>query len=223
MKCKSPHRLFVTCLAATLLFAACDRTASTVLPLQKQDSAGTLVANSKLGTCSGQSTTTQFATAPSVTLSKKKPTSLCIPTFGGFAGSIGAPPVTATTSVVLTSSTINYNKTLQSLAKGKPLFYVQISIPGALTFGSQDAPAGVLVGKSLIAGKQYTAYGSFESNSPNHSYGTLGPCSAIASKGKSGDFISGLSSLLLDPALPQGFYGTILIEVFPRSRTSTKC
>ena len=77
--------------------------------------------------CTGQSTTSLFASTPAAAL-QSKAKALCIPAFDGFGGTMEYPPARPSITAALTASTTNYNQQLPALGKkGKPIYYLQVA------------------------------------------------------------------------------------------------
>ena len=85
--------------------------------------------------CKKQQTASDHATVKETFSTKGG--SLCLPAFAGLGGSLTYPPANPSVGVTLTDSTTNYNGKLPSLHTGNPIFYLQLAIAGATSFGSE--------------------------------------------------------------------------------------
>jgi hypothetical protein len=213
----------VALLAAALAFSACGGTSTATLP-----SAATPVApmakSSGPAPCTGQTTTSLFATSAATTLQSKSKLQ-CIPAFDDFGGTIALPPSRPTVTATFITSTTNYNQQLPSLAKnGKPLFYLQFATSAGNTFGKSVRGGDGLAGKKLIAGHKYTVYGQATTGSGGvlHLIINLGPCSTTAVAGKDGGTISGIGKLLKGQKLANG-PSTIIYEIYTGERATLPC
>ena len=166
--------------------------------------------------CKNQQTTSDHATAKETFSTKGG--SLCIPAFAGLGGSLTYPPANPSVGVTLTGSTTNYNGKLPSLHSGKPIFYLQLAIAGATSFG-QNAPAGGgFTGQPVKAGHTYTAYAqAVISGFPIN----FTPCYTVATKGTYGGVIGGLGTLIKGQTLPSAASG--VIEIYSGKSASGKC
>jgi len=144
--------------------------------------------------------------------------SLCIPAFGGFGGTIEYPSVNPSVGIKLTSSTTNYNGALPSLGKGKPIFYVQLSIAGATTFGTNVPAGGGLAGKELVPAQTYTAFAQASADGISE---PLTPCYLTAGKSKYGGVISGIGTLLKGLNVPVPAQG--IVEIYSGKQAKSKC
>jgi hypothetical protein len=182
-------------------------------PASVSATAPNIVAN-----CKGQKTTKTFA-SDSNTL-KSTGGLLCVPTFGGFSGTIAYPPANPSVIMKLVSSTTNYNKKLLPLGPSteSPIFYLQLSIAKSTAFGPSAPAGGGLSSKALKASQTYTAYGQAEVNGfPVE----LGSCYLVARKGKNGGVIAGIGTLLKGQTVPAGVRG--LVEIYAGKQSSSKC
>ncbi|HTX59868.1 MAG TPA: hypothetical protein VMH02_09330 [Verrucomicrobiae bacterium] len=162
--------------------------------------------------CKGQKTTATYASLTQ-TLSGKGG-SLCIPASGGFGGTIYYPGASPSVKLGLTSSATNY-KHLPLLGKGKPIFYLQLALSGATTFGTKVSAGGGLTGKAIVAGKVYTAVG--EATVDGFSV-PFTPCYVTATKGAYGGVIGGLGTLLKSQSAPAAATG--LVEIYPGKQSN---
>lgn len=213
----------IALLAATLALSACGGNSNAPLPSAITQSAP-MAAESVPKPCTGQSTTSLFATSSAVTLESKSKLQ-CIPAFGDFGGTIALPPSRPTVTATFISSTTNYNQQLAPLAKtGKPIFYLQFQTSAGNTFGKSVRGGDGLVGKKLIAGHPYTIYGQATTGSGGvlHLIINLGPCSTTAVSGKDGGTISGIGKLLKGQKLTNG-PSTIIYEIYAGERVTQPC
>ena len=156
--------------------------------------------------CTGQKSFSKYAT-DATKLSTKGGT-VCIPAFGGFGGNVAYPSASPSVTLTLTSSTTNYTKKLPKLHSGTPIFYLQVAIGGATTFGAKAKAGGGLTGAKITVGDTYTVFGQatidgFPVN--------LTPCYVKATKGKYGGVIGGVGTLLEGQNVPASANGVIEI------------
>jgi hypothetical protein len=205
---------FIVALAAGASLAGCAMSSGGLVPSSVQSVA--VVRDALPPACPGQKTTKQYATI-SETFSSSGGT-LCIPAFGGFGGSVNYPPATPSVGVALTSSTTNYNGQLPSLHSGTPIFYLQLAIAGATSFGQSSSAGGGLTSKSIKPGKVYSAYAQATISGIKFNFT---PCYAKATKGKYGGVIGGVGSLLKGQTVPAAASG--IIEIYAGKSASAKC
>lgn len=205
----------LTTIGALAFLAACAGNSSTPLtPLGSPAFAPQLLPERVPAPCKGQKTTKTFAQLKE-TLSPKGG-KLCIPAFDGFGGTLQYPAANPSVSLTLTSST--KNKKLPKLGKGTPIFYLQLALSGATSFGTNLPAGGGLTGKKLTPGTTYTAFGQASAYGITISFK---PCYITAVKGPFGGVIGGLGTLLkgLNAPVPaKGF-----IEIYPGKQASGKC
>ena len=201
---------------ATAGLAACASQSATLPAASQSGMTERVASTSGPPDCKGQHTTSLFSSSAEQTIRKKEGYP-CIPEFGGFGGSIGFPAADPAANGILTSSTTNYNKTLPVLAKGKPLFYLQITTNGAASFAAVAPSAKGLESKKLVAGTAYDLYGQIESSGGVQILITaLSPCKAMATKGTYGGTIGTLGTLLEKQTLETT--ATITLEVYPAGK-----
>jgi hypothetical protein len=165
--------------------------------------------------CKGQQNSKQYASL-TVTLSTDGG-AFCIPEFGGFGGKVKYPPANPSVKLSLISSTTDYDG-LPQLGEGTAIFYLQLAISGATSFGSGVAAGGGLTSKDIVPGDQYTVFGQAEV------YGfktNLPPCYTTATKGHYGGTIGGIGTLLEGVDIPAKASG--FIEIYSGEQTSTQC
>lgn len=210
----------VFCVLAAVAPAACAQHGSAILPAQSTPS---LIQASQTGVlpdavpprCPGQKSTSEYASL-TVTLSPKGG-SFCIPAIAGFGGSVKYPGANPPVKLKLISSVENYNHQPQ-LGKGTPIFFLQLALSGGTTFGSNSSAGGGLTAKTIVPGKPYTAYGQAVISGFTF---PLGPCYAIATKGKYGGVIGGIGTLLKNVSLPVAASG--VIEIYAGKQGGGKC
>jgi hypothetical protein len=223
MTYSSLSRALVTILATALSLTACGGSSNAPLPSAVSQSA-TMAKASEPEQCTGQSTTSLFATSAAATIGSKS-VRLCIPAFDDFGGTIAVPPARPTVTAVLTSSTTNYNQQLPKLTKkGKPVFYLQIQTSDGTTFGKTVRGGDGLTGKKLVAGHPYTIYGQATTGSGGvlHLIFNLGPCSTTAASGAGGGVIAGIGKLLKGQKFTNGA-ASIIFEVYGGARVAQPC
>jgi hypothetical protein len=170
----------------------------------------------KVANCKGQKTAKKYAS--DVTTLSSAGGMLCVPTFGGFSGSIAYPGASPSVKMKLISSTTNYNNQLPPLGKGTPIFYLQLSISSGTTFSTNAPAGGGLTSKKIKASKAYTAYGQASAGGISV---TLGSCYLVATKGKSGGVISGIGTLLKGKNVPIAAKG--VVEIYAGKHAKSKC
>jgi hypothetical protein len=213
----------VAIVAAALLFSACGGGSTATLPSAATPFAP-MAGSSGPAPCTGQTTTSLFATSATTTLESRSKR-LCVPAFGDFGGTIALPPSRPTVTATFTSSTTNYNGQLPTLAKkGKPIFYLQFQTSGGNTFGKIVRGGDGLVGKKLIAGHAYTVYGQATTGSGGilHLIINLGPCSTTAASGNDGGVLVGIGKLLKAQKLTNG-PSTIIYDIYTGKLVKQPC
>ena len=204
--------------AAAALGACAQNGAATLTPsaLAPQAQQALLpLASSTPPPCTGQKNSKKFATA-STKLSTKGG-SFCVPSFGGFGGSIVYPAVKPSVKLTVTSSTTDYNH-LPQLGSGTAIFYLQMAIPNAVTFGNKIKDANGLTSATIKSGSQYTMFGQA---TVEGSTVKIGPCFSVATSGKYGGVIPAIGALFEFASIP--YKATAFIEVYSGKQTSTKC
>jgi hypothetical protein len=201
-------------IAALIALAACAQHGGTLVPM------GTLnppavAPDAVPPECKGQKTTKDYASLTEALSTEGG--ALCVPAFGGFGGTVNYPPANPAVNVELTSSTTDYNH-MPNLGTGTPIFYMQLAIQGATSFGSNVDAGGGLTGKTIRPRKPYTVYGQAVIF---HIKFNFGPCYAKASKGKYGGVIGGVGTLLEGAKIPGA--ATAVVEVYAGKQTATKC
>jgi len=214
------QRIFAT-LAAAVSLAACAGHSGTLLPLQDAAAMSVARPDANPPPCTGQSTTSEYATSASATI-PSKPASFCVPEFGGFGGTIELPAAKPSITATSTSSTTNYNKMLPVFSKkGKPLFYLQMVTSALTDFGKKVKSSGGLDGKSLKAGNSYTVYGEAKLAGVAGITQLFTPCVAKASKGKYGGVISGIGTLLAGQNIDTP--AVMYFEIYRGKHADTPC
>lgn len=198
-----------------LMLTACAQQSGAALPAPLAASQRISLPDSNPPQCKGQQTEQYYATVTAKL--KTKGGAFCIPEFGGYGGKVQYPSVTPSVRLTLTSSTTNYNN-LPELGSGTAIFYLQLAISGATSFGSNTKAGGGLTSASIVAGDDYTAFG--EAIVFGYHY-KFKPCYAVATQGKHGGVIGGLGSLLKDVDVPTS--GSGFIEIYSGQQTSTQC
>ena len=167
--------------------------------------------------CKGQQNSKQYAalTGPL----KSSGGAFCIPAYGGFGGNLEYPNASYNGSVnlTLTSSVKNYNHQ-PKLGSGKPIFYIQFAISGAVSFGGNLKAGGGLTSAKIVSGNAYSLYGQATVLGQQID---LGPCYVTATKGKYGGVIGGLGSLVKNREVPTAASG--VIEIYSGEATSYPC
>jgi len=164
--------------------------------------------------CKGQKTTKQYASL-TVTLTQFGGR-VCVPTFGGFGGTIQYPTANPATKLLMISSTTNYNHQ-PNLGNGPALFYLQLSTSHGTTFGARVRAGTGITGKGLKPGNTYTAYGQVVMNSIPINFK---PCFEIAAKGKYGGLVGGLWKLGLHVKISSA---TAILELYSGKHAKYGC
>ena len=201
-------------LVALVALAACAQHGATPLPAAALNPAA-IAPDAVPPDCKGQKTTKDYASVME-TLSTAGG-SLCVPAFGEFGGTIDYPPANPSVALDLTSSTTNYDR-MPNLGTGTPIFYMQLAIQGATSFGSNVDAGGGLTSKTIHPRKPYTVYGKAVIF---HIPFNFGPCYTRASKGKYGGVIGGVGTLLEGAQIPGA--ATAVVEIYAGKQTRTKC
>jgi hypothetical protein len=200
-------------IAAAALLYACAQTAGVV----PQRSSGTqaVLPMANPPACKGQKNTKDYASVTETLTTKGG--SLCIPEFGGFGGKVKYPGASPSVQVTLTSSTTNYNG-MPQLGQGTAIFYLQLAISGATTFGNKVRRGGGLTSAQIQPGYPYTIYGQAVVFGVKFNFG---PCYATATQGKYGGVIGGVGTLLKGAQIPTA--ANAVLEVYSGQQTSSPC
>jgi hypothetical protein len=165
--------------------------------------------------CTGQKDKKNDASV-AATLSTKGGT-FCVPSFGGYGGSISYPAAKPSVKVTITSSTTDY-KHLPQLGTGTAIFYLQMALAGGTTFGKSIKLTGGLTGAGLQSGKEYTAYGEATVSGYKLKFG---PCYAKATKGKYGGVLDTIGALLEYGTVPGAASG--FFEIYSGKQATSLC
>jgi hypothetical protein len=160
--------------------------------------------------CAGQ-TTTGTSAAATETLATTGG-SLCIAAFGSFGGTIVYPTVSTSISATLTSSTTNIAG-YPALSTGTPIFYLQLALGGATTFGTGTTAGGGLSSTSITPGQFYSVFGQATIFGVSAAF-TACVTTATAGDGGTG-MLSGLGTVLKGVNVPAAATG--LLEIYPGS------
>jgi len=202
-------------LAVSSLLAGCAGHSAAMLPVAPGSLAPSVTAQAKLHACKGQQTTKQYATVTGTLLTSGG--SFCIPKFGGYGGSVKYPGANPSVKLTLTSSTTNYDG-MPELGSGTAIFYMQLAISGATTFGSKAGSGGGLSSKQIVAGQTYTVFGQAKV------YGfpfNFTPCYVVAVKSRYGGTLGGIGTLLKGQQVPAAATG--VIEIYEGQQASEEC
>lgn len=205
------YRYAAAAIAAALL-AGCGLRGGTV---PTTTSSVSIAPEAKLHDCKGQQNSQRYATITATLLTKGG--SVCIPTFGGFGGSVKYPGASPSVKLTLTSSTTNYDN-MPQLGSGTPIFYLQLALSGGTTFGKSVKAGGGLTSKNITPGQTYTVFGEATI------YGikfNLSPCYSTATKSKYGGVIGGVGTLLKGEQVPVAATG--VIEIYSGQQASQQC
>jgi hypothetical protein len=118
--------------------------------------------------------------------------------------------------VTVTSTTIDNN--FPYPGSGKPIFYLEIALPAATTFGSTLHAGSGLTGKTIKTKADYTVFSEYL----KYGFWYQGlSCYTVAKPGKYGGVLDGLGAVLKG----QSFGGpyTLLFEVYPNQQSGTAC
>jgi hypothetical protein len=140
--------------------------------------------------CHGQKTRAKYASV--VEEIRKKPTELCVPSFGGFGGFIGFPAARPPGKLTLMASDKPGLFGVPKLKGVAAIFHLWWLPSWQMTLGNV-APAGGVFGKEFIPGHVYTAYGVAYKDG---GHDNLGPCYSVAVEGKYGGEFHNLGSLV---------------------------
>jgi hypothetical protein len=201
--------------ASAVLLAACAQHGGAGLPSIPAAAQRAALPDANPPQCKGQQNEPYYATL-TVKL-KTKGGAFCIPEFGGYGGKVQYPSVDPSVKLTLTSSTTDYND-LPQLGSGTAIFYLQLSISGGTSFGSNTKAGGGLTSSAIVPGDDYTAFG--EATIFGYHY-KFKPCYTVATQGKYGGVIGGLGSLLKGIDVPTS--GSGFIEVYSGQQASNEC
>jgi hypothetical protein len=201
--------------ATGVLLGACAQHSGAALPITAGASARVNLPDANPPQCKGQKNEQYYATVTAKL--KTKGGAFCIPEFGGFGGKVQYPSVDPSVKLTLTSSTTDYNN-LPQLGSGTAIFYLQLSISGGTSFGSNTKAGGGLTSQAIVAGDDYTAFGEAVIFGYHYKFK---PCYTVATQGKYGGVIGGLGSLLKGVDVPTS--GSGFIEVYSGQQASEQC
>ena len=212
----SPRHLLT--FAALACLAACAQSGQGSLPQNALSSAAVFAPRGDTATpppCTGQKDSKKYSYA-TVTLSTKGG-SFCVPSFGGYGGSISYPSAKPSIKMKVTSSTTDYNK-MPQLGTGTAQFYLQFNINNPTSFGSKVQAAGGLTSAAIKVGTTYTMYGQATIASYKLKFG---PCYSTATKGQYGGVIPAIGALFEFADVP--YKGTALVEVYSGKTAKNAC
>src|SRR5579863_4154385 len=152
---KARSYLYVAAAISAALLTGCGLH-GTMVPPAGSSSVAVSLPYAKLHDCKGQQNSQYYATLTVTLLTKGG--SVCIPTFGGFGGSVRYPGASPSVNLTLTSSTTNYDN-MPQLGSGTPIFYLQLAISGGTSFGTKVKAGGGLTSQSITPGQTYTVFG----------------------------------------------------------------
>jgi hypothetical protein len=170
--------------------------------------------------CKGQKNTKEYASIGAKPLSSNGGT-LCVPSFGGWGGTMDYPgPTSAHSSMGLISSTTAYNPgAFPPPGSVNPIFYIQFKLDTyGVIFGAKLPAAGGLSSKSLTVGKVYTAQGASDVGSL---WDALGECYTTAFSTKYGATIRGIGFVLENVHMGEASSG--VISILPGKLATKKC
>jgi hypothetical protein len=169
--------------------------------------------------CKGQKNTKEYASIGAKALSTKGGT-LCVPSFGGWGGTMDYPGPTSQASMALISSTTAYNPgAFPPPGSVNPIFYIQFKMNSyGVVFSSKLPAAGGLSSKSLTVGKFYTAQGASDVGSL---WDVLGECSTKAFATGRGPTILGIGFVLENVHMGEASSG--VISILPGKLATSRC
>jgi len=169
--------------------------------------------------CKGQKNTKEYASVGAKALSTNGGT-LCVPSFGGWGGTMDYPGPTSHASMALISSTTAYNPgAFPPPGSVSPIFYIQFKMNTyGVIFGAKLPATGGLSSKSLAVGKVYTAQGASDVGSL---WNSLGECYATAFSTKNGATIRGIGFVLKNVHMGEASSG--VISILPGKLAPSKC
>ncbi len=167
--------------------------------------------------CKNQKTTKQNASVASQKMSTKG-SSVCVPSFGGWGGTLQLPSTDMNYSVAMISSTKAYDPSLFPPAgTQKAIFYLQLKFSGFPTFGSMLPSGKPLVSSHLAPNKPYTV----EANENLYvGWTPLGSCYAVAKKSLYGGEIARAGAVFAGQFFREH---SAVIEVFKGKLVSNAC
>ncbi len=165
--------------------------------------------------CNGQMTYQQYATVEDMLQTTGGVA--CVPAFGKFGGKVAYPNLSPSISVLIITSTTNYDN-MPSLGSGTPILYIQLATSGGTTFGTQIPSGGGLLGSKIVPSKTYTAFGQAVVDGIKVD---LGPCYAIAAKSIYGGKLNGIGTLLKGQNIPARANG--VVEIYPGKQAANQC
>lgn len=204
--------------AAAALLTACAQQGGTTLPTTALAPLGNMIPAATTATpppCTGQKDAKNDASA-ATTLSTKGG-AFCVPSFGGWGGTIAYPAAKPSLKATVTSSTTDYKKFPQ-LGTGTAIFYLQLSLPKGVTFGKSIKVTGGLTAAAIKSGQDYTVYGQASVSGYKLK---LGPCYAKATKGKYGGVLNTIGALLEYGAVPGPSTG--FFEIYSGKQGTSQC
>jgi hypothetical protein len=158
--------------------------------------------------CAGQTSGTTSSSVTETLLSGGG--SFCIPSYGGFGGTIAYPAVSSPVNVTVTSSTTNVAG-YPALGSSSPIFYLGLALSGPTTFGTGGPAGGGLTATSaaIVPGTTYSVYGQATLFGVAQNFTT---CQTVATASGTGGTISGLGTVLNNVSVPVAVNGVLEIE-----------
>ncbi|MGC1381065.1 MAG: hypothetical protein WA814_08590 [Candidatus Baltobacteraceae bacterium] len=212
MKSFARARIFSATLAAIAVSGCASQSNATMPQLNAPSSI--VLPQAGPPACKGQKNTKTYSSAVE-TLSNKDG-ALCIPSFHGLGGTLEYPGAKPSGKVTVTSTTIDNG--FPYPGTGTAVFYMEIALPAATSFGKTLHAGSGLTGKQIKSKADYTVFLSY------FKYGFWyagSSCYTTATPGKYGGVLGHLASVLKG----QSFAGpyTILLEVYPNQQSTTTC
>jgi hypothetical protein len=169
--------------------------------------------------CKGQKNTKHYSSLGSQPL-KSGGGSVCVPAFGGWGGALQYPPIDASSTIALVSSTTAYaGGNFPPPGSQKPIFYVQFNLNGILTFNSPLPNGNGFVSIHVVPKKTYTA--ELFQYYPGIGWSSvMNACYSVAKKVTVGGGIPRVGSVFVNQSFrePSG-----IIEVFSGKLSTNKC
>ncbi len=165
--------------------------------------------------CKGQRTTKNYGSI--VVKLKAKGGSLCVPSFGGFGGSIEYPHVERVAKLTIRTSTQNIYYEPQ-LGTGTSMLYLNLHFHAGTHFGSHLKSKGGLTSDAFSPGDAYTAYGIVQ---VGHLALMFPPCYTVATQGPYGGVLPNLGNLMRKTTITGAGFG--VIEIYSGQQVSEEC
>jgi hypothetical protein len=167
--------------------------------------------------CKGQRTTKKYGNI-TVTL-RTKGGAFCVPSFGGFGGSIEYPGVEQAAKLTIRTSTQNIYDEPQLGSTGESIVYLNLHFRAGTHFGSTlKSSSSGLTSESFYSGDTYTAYGIV---TVGHLALMFPPCYTVATQGPYGGVLPNLGGLFSDTTVTGAGYG--VVEIYSGAQVTQAC